>query len=106
MLDKIIQDMLDFIRERDWEKFHNPKDMAISLSLESAELLECFQWNKPMDKGAVADELADVLYWTLLMSHDLDIDVFEALKAKMVKNRRKYPAEKVKGNAKKYTQYS
>lgn len=105
MLDKLVNDILNFRRERDWEQFHNPKDMAISLSLEASELLECFQWNKPTDKEKIADELADVLYWVLLMSYDMDIDILKALDEKMVKNRQKYPTEKVKGKAKKYNQY-
>lgn len=97
---------------RDWKQFHNPKDMAISLVLEATEFLEHFQWKSPeeitkhlAEKGEDAsDELADVLYWVLLISHDLNIDIAEALNRKMDKNEAKYSIDKAKGNHKKYTE--
>jgi dCTP diphosphatase len=96
---------------RDWQQFHNPKDSAISLLLEAAELLEHFQWKNVDEmqehlrtsKQDVTEELADVLYWVLLMAHDFDIDLTEAVKDKMAKNEVKYPIHKAKGNHKKYT---
>lgn len=97
---------------RDWKQFHNPKDVAISLVLEASELLEHFQWKSPDEvkkhlkdnKDDVSDELADVLYWVVLMAHDLDIDLSQALQAKMKKNEAKYPVSKAKGSHKKYTE--
>lgn len=97
---------------RDWKQFHNPKDVAISLILEASELLEHFQWKNieemqqhiEKQKIEISDELADVLYWVLLIAHDMAIDVNEALKKKMQKNEAKYPIKKSKGSHKKYTE--
>lgn len=102
----------DFRDERDWAQFHNPKDMAISLALEAAEVLEHFQWknNDEMkahvaeNKEELSEELADVLYWILLMCNDLEIDISDAFINKLVKNAKKYPISKAKGNHKKYTE--
>lgn len=102
--------IVDFINDRDWNQFHNPKDLALSLVLESAEVMEHFQWknNEEMEeylkaaKDDVGEELADVLYWVLLMSHDLKIDIKEAFEKKMSKNEAKYPIEKAKGKHTKY----
>ena len=107
------QDVVNFRDERDWKQFHNPKDMSASLILEAAELLEHFQWKNNDEMAAhvaehrdkVAEEVADVLYWVLLISHDLDIDLMDAFKKKMEQNRAKYPAEKARGSHKKYTAY-
>lgn len=104
--------IIDFRDARDWKQFHNPKDLALSLSLESAEVLEHFQWKNGEEldlyvknhKDDIAEELADVLYWVLLMSHDLDIDILDSLQRKMDKNEAKYDLEKSKGNHKKYTE--
>lgn len=101
-----------FVDERDWNQFHNPKDLSISLSLEAAEVLEHFQWKNDAEmaehavthKDDVGEELADVLYWTLLLANKLKIDLSEAFKAKMLKNEAKYPVEKAKGSHKKYTE--
>lgn len=103
-----------FNEARDWMQFHNPKDLAISLSLEASELLEHFQWKSPeeikkhlAENGEkVGDELADVLYWTLLMSDYFEIDIVEALDRKMMENEAKYPADKARGNHKKYKELS
>lgn len=101
-----------FIDERDWDQFHNPKDLSISLALEAAEVMEHFQWKNPEEmaehskrhKDDVGEELADVFYWILLLSNKLDIDLMEAFRKKMEKNAAKYPVEKAKGNHKKYTE--
>lgn len=103
-----------FVDERDWNQFHNPKDLSISLSLEAAEVLEHFQWknHEEMERYAkshkddVGEELADVLYWVLLLANKLDVDLSSAFKAKMLKNAAKYPVEKAKGNHKKYTEHA
>lgn len=104
--------ILHFRNARDWAQFHNPKDVAISLTLEAAELLEHFQWKTPAEvkahikasKEDISDELADVLYYTLLLAHDLKIDPSRALAAKLKKNARKYPVSKAKGRITKYTE--
>lgn len=95
---------------RDWKQFHNSKDLAISLALEASEVLEHFQWKSKEEiekytktnKEDIAEELADVLYWILLMSHDLEIDILSALDKKIQKNEQKYPVEKSKGKHIKY----
>lgn len=104
------QKIINFRDERDWKQFHNPKDMALSLVLEASELVEHFQWKNHQEiithlethKEDIADELADVLYWILLMAHDFDIDLAEASISKLKKNAIKYPIEKVKGSHRKY----
>ena len=98
-----------FRDERDWKQFHNPKDVAISLVLESAELLERFQWKTSeqavaKEASGLEQELADVLYWVLLLSHDLQIDLPRALEAKLRQNAKKYPVEKSRGSSRKYTE--
>ena len=105
--------IIAFRDAREWKKFHRPKDVAIALVLEAAEVIEHFQWKSEEDtkdylqtnKGRVAEELADVLYCVLLMSHDLGVDILDALNRKMDQNEKKYPVEKAKGNAKKYTEF-
>ena len=100
-----------FRDERDWKQFHNLKDMALSLTLEAAEVLEQFQWKQEIEfsvpdaeeKEALAEELSDVLYWVLLMAHDADIDMVAALQKKMEKNRLKYPVHLARGSKEKYT---
>ncbi len=111
-----IQELTDLIIKyrdaRDWKQFHNPKDVALSLILEAAETLEHFQWKSKDEiekyvkehKTEVSEELADVMYWVLLLSHDLDIDIKQALKRKMEINEKKYPIDKAKGSSKKYTE--
>lgn len=108
----LIKRIIDFRDARDWKQFHNPKDIAISLSLEAAEVMEHFQWKNGKEleeyikthKEHIGEELADVLYWVLLMSNDLDIDINKAVEKKMKKNEEKYPVEKAKGSHKKYTE--
>ncbi len=103
--------IIDFRNSRNWKQFHNPKDVAISLVLEAGEVLEHFQWLSKKEikeyvikhKKDIGEELADVLYWVLLMSHDLEIDVLKALNKKMIKNEKKYPLDKSKGKHTKYT---
>ncbi len=103
--------IISFRDKRDWKQFHNPKDVALSLVLEASELMEHFQWKSPDEirsyvnenKKAIGEELADVLYWVLLMSHDLQIDLIQALRDKVKKNERKYPVKKARGKHTKYT---
>jgi len=101
-----------FVDEREWNQFHNPKDLSISLTLEAAEVLEHFQWKNDAEmikhatdnKDAVGEELADTLYWVLLLANKLDVDLNEVFEKKMTKNAAKYPIAKAKGNHKKYTE--
>ncbi len=110
---ELTKEVLKFRDERDWKQFHNPKDVSISLALEAAELLEHFQWKTPEEIAAhvktgkedISDELADVLYWVLVLSHDLKIDLADALKKKLIKNAQKYPVEKSKGRITKYNKF-
>jgi NTP pyrophosphatase (non-canonical NTP hydrolase) len=102
-----------FAQARDWDQFHSPKNLAMALIAEAAELVEHFQWLTeaqsgalPPDKrAAVADELADVLVYLVRLADKLDIDLLQAATAKMASNEAKYPAAAVKGSAKKYTEY-
>lgn len=111
----VLQQLIQFRRERDWEQFHNPKDIAISLSIEAAELLEWFQWRQPDEvkqmlasdkREHLEDEIADVAVYLSYLCHDLGIDLNQVVKNKMAKNAAKYPKERVKGRADKYNEYS
>ncbi|MDP2685509.1 MAG: nucleotide pyrophosphohydrolase [bacterium] len=109
-LDLLTKKIIKFRNKRDWKQFHNPKDLAISLSLEASEVLEHFQWKNTEEmkvyvknhKNEIGEEISDVLYWILLMGHDLNIDVFERLNKKMKNNEEKYPVKKAKGVHTKY----
>ena len=96
---------IEFRNERDWKQFHNPKDLAISISLESSELLELFQWSgtdleAARKKPEMTEELADVMIYCIYMANDIP----EAIQNKIDKNSAKYPVEKAKGKSKKYTE--
>ena len=94
-----------FTEERDWTQFHNAKDLALALSIEASELNECFLW-KSADQGnidKIKDELADILIYALLFADKYDFDLNEIISLKLDKNEKKYPVDKSKGNAKKYT---
>lgn len=104
-----VQKILDFRDERDWKQFHNPKDLAISVSLEAAELLECFQWSgadteAARKKKAMAEELADVLIYAVLFADRAGLDIDEIVRKKLEKNARKYPASLARGSSRKYTE--
>ncbi len=111
-IDLIQKRIRQFRDSRDWMKFHNPKNLAISISLESAELLEHFQWKSPEEselhaesaKSEIADEMADIAVYLIEMADNLGIDLEKAILGKLDKNAAKYPVEKAKGNAKKYTE--
>lgn len=95
-----------FVRERDWEQFHTPKNLAMSIAIEAAELMEIFQWAPektamtPEDLGKVREELADVVIYCLAMANRLDVDLSSAVQEKVAKNSRKYPKEKYCGRYK------
>lgn len=102
-----------FVQARGWGKYHNEKDLALSLALEAAEVLEHFQWKNGDELQAylrthaedLADEVADVLIYLLQLCDKLGIDIIKAAHRKMEKNGKKYPAEQVYGSSKKYTEY-
>lgn len=90
-----------FAEEREWAQFHTPENLAKSISIEAAELLECFQWSQEPDDGVV-DELADVLTYCLLLADRLDVDPQEIVANKLQKTAEKYPVERSKGRSTKY----
>lgn len=101
--------ILKFRDDRDWKQFHNPKDLAISISLEAAELLEVFQWSGTDvvcddKKDKIAEELADVLVYCTLMADACGLDIDEIVQKKMELNSKKYPVEKAKGKSDKYNE--
>ena len=110
---KLTEMVIKFRDERDWKQFHNPKDLALSIVLEASEVLERFQWKNPEEiskylknnKSEVADELADVVKYLIIMCHDLNIDIEKAVVTKMKKDAKKYPVHKSKGNHKKYSEF-
>jgi NTP pyrophosphatase (non-canonical NTP hydrolase) len=109
-LSALTRAILDFRDERDWQQFHTPKNLAISLSLEASEILEHFQWTAPGAEIPPAKalelekEIGDVLIYLLLLAHELKLDPLDAARKKLEENRLKYPVEKAKGRATKYTE--
>ena len=100
-----IERILRFTTDRDWDQFHSPANLAKSISIEANELLECFQWSDTDYKlDEVKDELADVMVYCIDMLDKLGLDADEIINAKMDKNEAKYPVEKARGSAKKYTE--
>jgi len=104
-MDEVIDKLIKFQEQRDWKKFHTPENLAKSISIEAAELLEHFQWGKEYDSSEVADELADVLIYCIYMADAMDFDIEEIICNKIAKNAIKYPVDKSKGNSKKYTEF-
>ena len=103
---EIIEALIKFRNERDWEQFHNPKDLALAINVEAGELLELFLWKKAEDANLekVKEELADVFAFAFLMAEKYNFDVKEIVLEKIRKNGEKYPADKAKGTAKKYNE--
>ncbi len=100
-----IDRVLKFSADRDWDQFHSPANLAKSISIESNELLECFQWDEiHFSQDAVKEELSDVMVYCIDMLDKLELDADEIINSKMDQNEAKYPVEKAKGNAKKYTE--
>jgi dCTP diphosphatase len=108
------QRVLAFVRERDWEQFHTPKNLSMALAAESGELMEHFLWataeqsreiaTQPARRSRIADELADVVIYALEFANMTGLDVAAAIEAKMTANAQKYPVEKARGRADKYTE--
>jgi NTP pyrophosphatase (non-canonical NTP hydrolase) len=105
-IQEITEILLKFRNERDWEQFHNPKDLAIAINVEAGELLELFLWKTSADanQDKVKDELADVLSFSFLLAERYGFDIKHMITEKMEKNREKYPVEKARGTAKKYNE--
>lgn len=105
-IDDIIKKLIAFRDERDWEQFHNSKDLALAISIEANELLELFLWkdNESFDLERLKDELADVLSFALLLANKHGLDINEIILNKIKKNAENYPPSKAKGNARKYTE--
>ena len=103
VMDQLIKEIIAFRDERNWGPHHNPKDLALSLTLEASELLELFQWKTGEEavrtkQTEIREELADVLIYALTLAHDLNIDVAEAIRSKMLKNAIKYPRPERSGS--------
>ncbi len=109
-IETLTAEILAFRDARDWKQFHNPKDLSLSLVLEAGEVMEHFQWKNAdevaahikKNKGEIAEEMADVLSYLLLLAHEAGIDLSKAYKAKLKKNEAKYPVAKSKGKHTKY----
>lgn len=104
MLDQATKEILAFNKERDWDQFHSPENLAKSIAIEAGELLECFQWNNDFNKEDVCEELADVVDYCILLADKLDVDLEDILLKKLEISKKKYPVEKAKGTSKKYTE--
>ena len=106
-IEAIMSELRKFNQERDWDQFHNGKDLAIGLSVEASELLECFLWKKPEDVpiDKIREELADVLNYAFQMADKYDLDIKQIMLDKIQRNAKKYPVEKAKGSAKKYDEF-
>lgn len=103
-MDKIIKRLKEFNKNREWDQFHTPENIAKSIAIESGELLECFQWNKEFNIDRVKDELADVLLYASILAYKLELNVEEIMNEKITRNEKRYPVEKARGNSKKYTE--
>jgi len=101
-LERLQHALRAFVAERDWAQFHSPENLAKSISIEAAELLEEFQWGEARDAQNVRDELADVLTYCLLMADAIGADPLEIVREKLAKTREKYPVEKARGRSAKY----
>lgn len=102
-LDELIKRIDNFNKDRNWDQFHTPSNLAKSISIEASELLECYQWSDTnVDDEAVKEELADVLNYCIQLAMRLDLDIIEIINKKMDKNEKKYPVDKAKGVSTKY----
>jgi dCTP diphosphatase len=111
--EELLAQLLTFRKERDWEQFHTPKNLSAALSVEVAELLECFQWAKDAElpelvareRTSIEDEIADIAILLSYLCHDMNIQLDAAVRAKLEKNREKYPISLARGNATKYNRF-
>lgn len=105
-IQELTREILDFIHEREWDQFHNPKDLAMALSIEASELLEVYLWKNP-EEGKVQrakEELADILIYAVLFAEQYGFDLHQIVTEKLAENAKKYPVEKAKGVAKNYNE--
>ena len=103
-LKKINQKIKSFVKDRDWDQFHSPKNLSMALSVEASELVEIFQWLKEsdlkkIDKEKVADEIADIFFYLIRISQKMNIDIEKSFHKKMIKNIKKYPVKLSKGKS-------
>ena len=101
-MERLMKEIEQFNKERDWDQFHSPENLAKSISIEAGELLECFQWNNNFNKDEVCEELADVFTNCIMMADKLGVDPKEIILKKLDKTRKKYPVDKAKGVSTKY----
>ena len=111
MVGDIVSQIEEFVEQRDWKKFHNPKDLAISISLEASELLELFRWKSSEESvkkypNELKEELADILIYCIQFASIMGYDIEDIITSKLKSNAAKYPVELVKGKKEKYTEYS
>jgi NTP pyrophosphatase (non-canonical NTP hydrolase) len=102
---QLIKEIIKFRNDRDWKQFHTPENLAKSISIEAAEILEHFQWDSTFDPDQLKEELADVFIYLVLMADSIDADLIDSVKKKLELNNQKYPVDKAKGNSKKYTEF-
>ena len=107
--DTVRAELRQFVDERAWDAFHNPKDLALSVAIEAGELVEIFQWRDvqsgdlaPSDRARIAEELADVMMYCMLLADKAGVDLMDAVHEKLARNRVKYPVEKARGRSEKY----
>jgi dCTP diphosphatase len=100
--DELLRALREFVSERNWQQFHTPENLAKSISIEAAELLELYQWSEPSDVSEVQDELADVITYCILLADKYDMDFEEIVLKKLEKTRAKYSVEKSFGSSEKY----
>ena len=100
--EELLAALRQFVSERNWQQFHTPENLAKSISIESAELLELFQWSEPSDIEDIKDELADVLTYCILLADKYDLDVEKIILEKLEKTKAKYPVDKSYGSSEKY----
>lgn len=100
--DKVLEQLRQFVTERDWKQFHTPENLAKSISIEAAELLELFQWGSDANEASINDELADVLTYCILLADQYGLDPYKLVIDKLEKTKEKYPVEKSKGKSDKY----
>ena len=105
-MEEVKEAVIKFTKDRDWDQFHSPANLAKSIAIESGELLECFQWDDNFDKQKVCEELADVVNYAILLADKLNVKLEDIVMAKLEKNSKKYPIDKSKANSKKYTELS
>ena len=101
-IQQTLEILKEFVDERDWDQFHTPENLAKSISIEAAELLETFQWSSTPNRDEVAKELADVLTYCLLLAKKLSLDPLEIIEQKLAETRAKYPVDKARGKSTKY----